>query len=102
MAIQQQALQLQLTNVTLNQACLSADSEDSQAEHVQDGPASVTHGAAREEAHPSRGGSAGNPSSAAAGSSSGRTTVSDLTSVCVCVCVYGGGGLTAPASPFSI
>jgi len=54
---------------------LSADSEDGQAGHVQDGPASVNHDAAREEAHASRGESAGNPSSTAAVSSSGRTAV---------------------------
>ena len=65
----------------LTGACLSADSEDGQAGHVQNGPASVSHDAARE-AHPSRGGSAGNPSSTAAGSSSGKTAVSYLTNVC--------------------
>ena len=80
---------MQLTNVTL----VTADSEDGQAGHVQDGPAPVIDDAAREEAHPSRGGSAGSPSSAAAVTSSGKTAESDLTSVCA---------LTAPASPVSI
>ncbi len=85
MPVQQQDPQLRLTNlVTLNQACLSADFEDSQAGHVQDGPASVMEDAAREEAHPIRVGSAERPSSTAAGSSSGNTGISDL-SVCVCV-----------------
>ena len=86
---QHQGLLLHLRNVLL----ITADSEDGQAGHVQDGSASVSDDAAREEAHPSRGGSAANPSSAAAGSRSGKTAVSDLTSVCVCDCA---------ASPASI
>ena len=95
--VQQQDPRLQLTNlVTLNQACLSADFEGSQAGHIQEGPASVMDDAAREDAHPSRGGSAQNPSSTAAGTSGGRTTVSDPTRVCVCVCA-----LTAPTPPIS-
>jgi len=83
---------LQLTIVSLG----TAGSEDSQAGHVQDGPASVSDDAG-EEAHPSRNGIAENASSAAAVTSSGRTVVSDLTNVCVCV-----RALTAPASPVSI
>ncbi len=67
-----------------------ADSYSSQAGHVQDGPAPVMDDAAREEADPSRGGSAENASPAAAVTSSGKTSVSDLT----CVCVR---ALTAPA-----
>ena len=84
---------MQLTIASL----VTAGSEDSQAGHVQDSPASVSDDAAREEAHPSRSGIAGSPSSAAAVTSSGRTVVSDLTNVCVCV-----RALTAPASPVSI
>ena len=73
-------LLLQLTIVSLG----TAGSEDSQARHVQDGPASVSDDAG-EEAHPSRNGIAENASSAAAITSSGRTVVSDLTNVCVYV-----------------
>jgi len=80
---------LQLKNFTL----VTTASEDGQAGHVQDGPAPVMDDAAREEAHPSRGASAANSSSAAAVTSSGKTTVSDQTSVFA---------LTAPASPMSI
>ncbi len=75
---QHKDLLLQLTHVPL----VTADSEDSQAGHVQDGPASVSDDAAREEADPSRGASTENPSPAAAVTSSGRIAVSDLTSVC--------------------
>ncbi len=74
---QHQSLLLQLTNVLL----VTADSEDGQAGHVQDGPASVSDDAAREEADPSSGASTQNPSPAAAVTSSGRIAVSDLTSV---------------------
>ena len=68
---------MQLRNVLL----VTADSEDSQAGHIQGGPASVSDDAAREEADPSSGASTQNPSPAAAVTSSGRIAVSDLTSV---------------------
>jgi len=45
----------------------------------QEGPAPVTDDAAGEEADPRRGGTAGTPSSDAAGSSSGKTTPDSLT-----------------------
>ena len=80
---------MQLTNFTL----VTTASEDGQAGHVQDGPAPVMDDAAREEAHPSRGASTQNPSATAAVTSSGKTTVSDQTSVFAS---------TAPASPLSI
>ena len=80
---------MQITNVPH----VTADSEDGQAGHVQEGPAPVVHDGAREEGDPSRSGSAANLSSTAAVTSSGNNPVSDLTSVFA---------LTASASPVSI
>ncbi|DBA84279.1 TPA: hypothetical protein ACH3X2_006336 [Trebouxia sp. C0005] len=73
------------TSRTLIADSLSEDSEDCQAGHVQDSLASSMDVAARVEAQPSRGGSAGNPSSAAAVTSSGHA------------CVAGGGEGQAPS-----
>ena len=67
---------------------MSADSEDGQAGHVQDGPASVTHGAAREEAHPSRAESARNPSPAVADSTLGKPQLYTASSLYKEVCSF--------------